>query len=101
MGLELIEEGHDGIVLALDQRCTVLPDAVLRPPLAVGRIALVLVDVVNSEAVGERLTENVQRLGVFEQGLEVGKRITARPLLPGRVYRSLGKSAQRLEDGIG
>ncbi len=55
----------------------------------------------NPEAVGERLTEDVQLFGVFEEGLEVGKRIAARPLPPGRVDRGLRQPAQRLEDGIG
>ena len=66
-----------------------------------GWITLVLMDVVNPETLGEGLTEDVQRLGVFEQGLEVGKRIAARPLLPGRVDCGLGKPAQRFEESMG
>jgi hypothetical protein len=101
LGLELIQEGDDGVVLALDQSCTVLPDTVLCPPLAPGLITLVLVDVVNPETVGEGLTEDIQRFGVFKQGLEVGKRISARSLLPGRVDCGLREPAQRFEDSIG
>jgi hypothetical protein len=38
LGLELLQEGGDGIVLALDQGGAVLPDTVLRLPLAPNRV---------------------------------------------------------------
>jgi hypothetical protein len=74
---ELRQEAVEPPVRPLGQRATVLPDAVLRPPLAGRRVALVLVDVVHPEPRAERLTEDqhaapgdedrLQRLG----GLDV------------------------------
>jgi len=69
LGLELVQEGSDGVVLTLDKGGTVLPNTILRPPLAPGWVTLVLVDVVDAEAVGEGLTEDVQPFGVLKQGL--------------------------------
>lgn len=60
LGLEFVEEGGDGVILALDKGSAVLPNTVFRPPLAVGWIALILMNVVHAKVFGEGFTEDIQ-----------------------------------------
>ena len=72
LGFELVKEGGDGVVLALDEGDAVLPNAVFRPPLAASWVALILMNVVHAEAGGERFTEDIQPFGILQQGFKVG-----------------------------
>ncbi len=60
LGFEFVEEGGDGIILALDDGGAVLPNAVFLPPLAISWVALILMDVVHTEVFGEGFSEDVQ-----------------------------------------
>lgn len=60
LGFELVEEGGDGVVLALDEGGAVLPDAVFRPPLAACWVALILMNVVHAEVIDERFAKDIQ-----------------------------------------
>lgn len=72
LGFELVEKGGYGVVLTLDEGGTVLPNAVFRPPLATSWVALILMDVVHAEVIGERFAEDVQSFWLLQQGFEVG-----------------------------
>ena len=60
LGFEFVKEGDDGIILALDEGGSILPNAVFSPPLAMNRVALILMDVVHPEVFGEGFPEYVQ-----------------------------------------
>ena len=60
LGCEFVKEGDDGIILALDEGRSILPDSIFCPPLAMSWVALILMDVVHPEVFGEGFSEYVQ-----------------------------------------
>jgi catechol 2,3-dioxygenase-like lactoylglutathione lyase family enzyme len=82
LGLELVEKGSHFTSSRLDDRAAVLPDRVFSVMASTNWIPLILVDIVDTKAIGKRLTQDIEPDAWRNDGFEVGQGLNARPTVP-------------------
>ena len=85
LGFEFVEKTYKSPLGSFDDGAAVLPDGIFGIVASADRIPLVLVDIVDTEAIGKGFPENVKSSSLADDCFEIRERLDTGATFPGWV----------------